>query len=89
MASDPELEISTISQPIQSGGKAIVVQIYRVEGVDKWVLEIVDEFNNSTVWEETFATDRQALTEAKRAILEETIGSFIGPEEGRSDGEWR
>jgi uncharacterized protein len=89
MASDPKLEVSKLSQSIQSSGKAVDVQIYRLEGEEKWILEIVDEFNNSTVWEETFSTDWQALTEAKKAILEETIGSFIGPEDGKTQGEWR
>ena len=54
-----------------------------------WMLEIVDQFNNSTVWDDTFSTESAALTEAKKAILENKVSNFIGPEDGKSNDEWR
>ncbi len=90
MNEDPKLELSPLSQDISSGGRTVTVEIYRLEGEEEWALEIVDEFNNSTVWDETFATEASALTEAKKAILEERISAFIGPEDGKSDGkDWK
>jgi len=90
MNEDPKLEVSPLSQDISSGGKTITVDIYRLEGEEGWALEVVDEFNNSTVWDEFFVTEASALTEAKKAILEERISTFIGPEDGKSDGKnWK
>lgn len=90
MNEEPELELSSLSQDISSGGRTVKVEIYRLEGDEEWALEIVDEFNNSTVWDETFRTESAALTEAKKAILEERVTSFIGPEDGKSDGKlWK
>ncbi len=90
MNEDPKLEVSPLSQDISSGGKTITVDIYRLEGEEEWALEVVDEFNNSTVWDEFFVTEASALTEAKKAILEERISTFIGPEDGKSDGKnWK
>jgi len=89
MSDDVELEYSPHCGPISSGGKTIEVQIYRAIGDTNWLLEIEDEHGNSTVWDDTFETDAQAITEAKKAILEETISSLIGPEDGKSTDGWR
>ena len=43
-----------------------------------WVLEIVDDFGNSTVWDEQFETDHDALDCALDEIEEEGIDAFIG-----------
>ena len=51
---------------------------------------MVDEFGNSTVWEDGFQTELLALTEAKKSILEERVTSFIGPKDGKGDGtDWK
>lgn len=90
MNKDPMLEVSPLSQEISSGGYVVDIQIYRLVGEENWTLEIVDEFNNSTVWEDVFQTETAALIEAKKSILEDKITSFIGPEEGKGDGEnWK
>ncbi len=40
---------------------------------------MADEFGNSTVWDDSFANDREALDEAFRTIEEDGIDSLIGP----------
>ena len=89
MNSDPELEESNLGGPLSSGNRTVNVDIYRLSGEPEWTLEIVDEYGNSTVWDDTFETDSAALAAAKKAILEESITSFIGPEDGKSNDEWR
>ena len=86
MNDEPNLEISPLSQELTSGGRAVSVEIFRLEGELGWALEVVDEHNNSTVWDDTFETDSAALTEAKKTILAEGVSSLIGPEDGK--GEW-
>ena len=86
MNEEPALINSPLSQDISSGDRTVSVEIYRLENEKEWALEVVDEFNNSTVWDETFPAESAALTEVKKAILEDGISSLIGPEDG--NGEW-
>jgi uncharacterized protein len=86
--SDPEIEVSEQSQNISSGGKSLSVEIYRIKGTSDWSLEIVDENGNSTVWDDLFGSDRDAITEAKKAILEEPAETFIGPADGKGNDKW-
>ena len=51
MNEEPKLELSKLSQDISSAGRKVSIEIYRLEGDKSWNLEIVDEFNNSTVWD--------------------------------------
>ncbi|MDG6100144.1 hypothetical protein EXU34_22030 [Alteromonas sp. ZYF713] len=80
MNEEPQLEFSELSQEISSAGQTVRVEIYRMEGESGWLLEVTDEFNNSTVWDDPFETDVKALVEVKKAILEEGILSLIGPD---------
>jgi len=77
MEDEFELEMSTLCQDITDNGKTVRVEIYRGGGSD-WHLEVVDEFNNSTVWDDQFPTDVAALEEAKSTIRDEGIGALIG-----------
>lgn len=88
MDDDFEVEMSPLCQNISSGGRTIQVEIYKDEQ-GKWILELEDEYGNSTVWDDHFDSDSAALIEAKKAILEERITSFIGPEDGKGDGKWK
>jgi len=56
-------------------GKSVQIDIYQ-DGQDGWVLEIVDECNNSTVWDDSFPTDVAALNEAHEAIEKEGMAAF-------------
>jgi uncharacterized protein len=69
MDEEPELETSPLSQEVSSGDKTVRLEIYRLEGETSWVLEVVDEYNNSTVWDDVFESDTTALAEAKKTIL--------------------
>lgn len=89
MNDEPKLVESPLSQSISSGGKTVSIEIYRLENEPTWTLEIVDEFNNSTVWDDPFQTDSEALVEAKKSILAEGVNALIGPEDGKSDGNWK
>ncbi|NCF21122.1 MAG: hypothetical protein GWP63_23105 [Haliea sp.] len=77
MNDDPEIKMSPLCQEISSGGSTIKVEIYD-DGQEGWILEVVDEHGNSRVWDDSFSTDTAALTEVKKAILEEGIQVLIG-----------
>lgn len=74
---EQDFEQSPLTQTISQNGHTVQVDIYRGDH-GGWILEIVDEGNNSTLWEDEFESDQEALDEAKAAIEEEGIEAFIG-----------
>lgn len=78
MSDDFEVTVSPLSQRIGQQGKEINVQIYG-DGSGGWLLEVVDEFNNSTVWDDPFTTDQEAMNELQRTLREEGIDALVGP----------
>ena len=72
-----DLVISPLSRECEIGGHTVKVEIYG-SGKNDWILEVVDEDGNSTVWDGTFKTDREAFEELERTVEEEGIESVIG-----------
>lgn len=68
---------SPLSQDITRDDRTVRASIYD-DGEGKWILEVEDEYGNSSVWDQHFDTDRDALNEAYRTIQEEGITSLIG-----------
>ncbi len=79
MTDDKDLIYSPLQQSITRDGKSIEICIYRLPD-SGWTLEAVDEVGNSTVWEDEFDTDQEALDFALKEIAEEGIDVFIGPD---------
>ena len=78
MDEEYEVKYSQLCRVIERDGKSVEVEIYE-DGEGGWILEVVDEHDNSTVWDEPFETDQEALDEVDRTIEEEGIDSLIGP----------
>ena len=84
MTEYPVPKMSALCQPVTRDGKTVQVDIYE-DGNDGWLLEVVDEYNNSTVWDDPFKTEQDALDEVLKTINEEGIDSLIGIK-GRDKG---
>ena len=82
MNDEYQLSMSTLCRSVSENGHTIRVEIYRGLDTD-WTLEVIDAFNNSTVWDELFSTDQAALDEALRTIRKEGIESLVGTVEAR------
>jgi hypothetical protein len=78
MDDDFELIMSPLCQAVERDGRSVQVEIYG-DGDGGWILEVVDEFNSSLVWDDSFPTDQAALDEVMRQIEAEGISSLIGP----------
>ena len=76
MENDPTPFLSPLSQQINRDGHTVRVDIYE-NGEGGWILEVVDHFGNSTVWDQSFPSDADALNEAIRTIESEGIESLI------------
>lgn len=82
MNEEHTVKMSALCQAVTRNGKSVQVDIYD-DGNGAWLLEVVDEYNNSTVWDDAFATEQAALDEALSAITNEGIETFIGLEGGQ------
>jgi hypothetical protein len=66
---DPEIEYSPLCEEVTRDGLTVRVQIYRHKtGNEGWSLEVVDHEDASTVWDDLFETDHEALAEFSRTL---------------------
>ena len=62
--SDPEIVMSPLCREISGDDPG-------------WILEVIDEENASTVWNEPFDTDQEALDAVLEVIEQDGIRSFL------------
>ncbi len=74
---DYEPTMSPLCQSIERDGKSVRVDIYD-NGEGGWILDVVDEFGNSVVWDDHFPTDQEAMDEVLSTIDKEGIDALIG-----------
>lgn len=77
MTIEPEITMSPLCRSIERDGQKVQIEIYEGDP-KKWILEVVDEYDNTTLWNDQFDSDQLALDEALKTIDEEGIGSLIG-----------
>lgn len=73
----PTIIYSPLRRRIEGDGTFISVQIYRGEGEPAWSLEVVDEANTSTVYDDQFETDQSALDEVMATIRKFGIRVYL------------
>ena len=69
---------SDLCETIERKGKVLDINIFS-DGNGGWLLEVIDKYGNSTVWNEPFSTDMAAYIEVIEAIHNEGIDTFINP----------
>ena len=70
---------SDIIKEIEKDGLKVKIKVYKADQKGGgWILEIVDEGWNSTVWDSQFPSSKEALDAGIKAIDEEGIQAFIG-----------
>ena len=77
MSEEFDLVFSPHCKTITREGEELKVEIYG-DGDGKWILEVVDQQGNSTVWDEHFDDDQVAFAEVDRTIAAEGIKSVVG-----------
>lgn len=83
MHDENDLIYSPLQQRYTVDGKTVEVCIYRMPDTG-WTLEVVDQYNNSIVWDGEFNTDQEAFDLFLEEIKDEGIEAMIGPEPGLS-----
>ncbi len=77
MYDESDLILSPLQQTYRADGKSVRIQIYRMPDTDR-TLEVVDEYNNSTVWDDLFVSDAEALRVALEELETDGIEAYIG-----------
>ena len=62
--------------PRSKDGVTVDVHIFRLENETGWALEVVNDNNTSTTWDDLFPTDEAALKEFTRVVTTEGIEAF-------------
>lgn len=81
MHDENDLIYSPLQQKYTVDGKTVEVCIYCMPNTN-WTLEVVDQYNNSTVWDLEFNTDQEAFDQFLEVIAAEGIESMIGLDSG-------
>ena len=74
---EPELINSPLEREITISGTTVKIWIYRSETETGWILEVEGHLGGSTVWDDRFASDNEALDAAMAALEEDGIESFV------------
>lgn len=82
MTDDPKIIRSPLSQEFTQDGLTVLVEIYKLEGADRWILELVDSDGGSTVWDEQFPSDTAAFAEFTEGLDEMGLARLIEPDDG-------
>ena len=75
---EDDLIESLLDQTYSKDGKSIKIEIYRMPDTG-WNVQVVDTFGNSTVWDDEFESDKEALQFVLAEIERDGIDEFIGP----------
>ena len=57
----PNIVYSGLYLRVHVGGLELRIEIYRLEDEPLWVLEVIDQQDTSTVWDEQFKSDQDVL----------------------------
>ena len=76
MTEEVEIVMPGLSARHESYGKFVQIDTYYDEK-GGWLLGIIDEFINSTLWDDSFSMGQEALAEALNTIKKEGAGSLM------------
>jgi hypothetical protein len=74
---EPNMVTSGKSQRVIIDGYPFSIEIYRLEQDKTWTLEVVDHEGTSHVWDDQFASDKDARNAAIKAIESEGAVNFM------------
>jgi uncharacterized protein len=74
---EPELIASPLSRTMQWNGVRLDIQIYRIATERGWTLEVVNEHGTSIVWDDPFASDRDADAAFRDTLAHEGVEAFL------------
>ena len=81
---DPQLENSPLNGEYTRDGVTLRLEIYRLpRWSNGWALEVIHHEGGSTIWDGTFASDRDAYREFRTTLETKGISAFLSDSPGR------
>ena len=77
MTPDSKIITSPLSGKVTSHGITVDVIIVRLETANEWSLEVVAPEGTSTVWDDLFPSDQDALAEFTRTLEDKGIVAML------------
>lgn len=77
---EPNIITSHLSRNFLIEGEAFKFEIYKLENIQGWSLEVIDGQGTSTVWDEQFETDEEAHACLMETLEKEGLAAFKGGE---------
>lgn len=74
---EPEVINSKLSRRFEWDGYRLRIEIYRLDDRPGWTLEVINEAGTSIVWDDMFATDRDADNAFRETFAKEGLAAFI------------
>jgi hypothetical protein len=74
---DPNIINSSLSRTVTDQGVTVRVEIYRLDDRPGWTLEVINEKETSTVWDDLFATDDAADAEFRETVAKDGMRTFL------------
>lgn len=81
MSAFSERTRSPLSQSYCDGDITVQVEIYKIYGSEGWTLELVEDGGKTTTWDDTFATEHDALAEFMDGVEFLGLATLIDPEQ--------
>lgn len=79
---EPEVINSKLSRNFTWEGYRLRIEIYRLDDRPGWTLEVINEAGTSIVWDDQFATDRDADNAFRETLATEGLAAFLDDNEG-------
>jgi len=80
---EPEIAMSDLCADVEVDGHFLAVDIYKSDVDPDWILEVINEFGTSTVFDEPFLADGLAWQQFKKTVKEEGLAAFLTKKEIR------
>jgi hypothetical protein len=78
---DPKIIRSPLCQDFTADGITVRVEIFKVETLEGWSLELIDEDWNSIVWDGVFPSDKVAWDVFQLGVQEFGLERILSPSE--------
>ncbi|MDA8587259.1 hypothetical protein N9L47_13530, partial [Rhodobacteraceae bacterium] len=80
---DPEIIMSDLCADVEVEGHFLTIDIYKSDIDPSWILEVINEFGTSTVFDDPFLADGLAWQQFEKTVKEEGLAAFLTKKEKR------
>ena len=80
---DVEVIFSNLCADVEIDGHLLTVEIYKTDVDPSWILEVVNEFGTSIVFDDPFIADGLAWQKFEKTMNEEGLAAFLTKKEKR------